>query len=212
LTAQHTDFEFVDFTRADNIAKLNLEAELDNLPLLAHKLTYKLPSQVEQFRAIYTWVCLSIKGDMSLQRKVDEHRLKFKNDSTAFLKWNYEFKKLAFKKLLKQKKTMCTGYAYLIKELCYLAQIECVIVDGYGRSVRSNIKELEMANHSWNAVKLNTKWYLCDATWSSGYMNAYSIFIQDYNEGYFLTTPSLFGKNHFPLEKKWCFYGKPKML
>lgn len=98
---------------------------------------------------------------------------------------------------------MCTGYAYLIKELCYLCGIDSVIINGYARSVNSNIKELEMANHSWNAIKLNNKWYLCDATWSSGYLNQNNVFIKEYNNGYFLTDPILFEKNHFPLQQKW---------
>lgn len=203
LTAQVSDFKSVDFTRADNIAKLNKGARLDNLPVLAYKLTNNLPTQVEKFRAIYVWVSNNIKGDAAQHSKVAYKRKKLKKDSLAFMKWNTEYKKIAFKKLLKHKKTMCTGYAYLIKELCYLANIECVIVDGYGRDVNSNINALEMANHSWNAVKLNKKWYLCDATWSSGYMVASSVFINDYNNGYFLTDPNLFGKNHFPLEQKW---------
>lgn len=98
---------------------------------------------------------------------------------------------------------MCTGYAYLIKELCYLANIECVIVDGYGRTVNSNINQLEIPNHSWNTIKLNNKWYLCDATWSSGYLDDERGFIKNYNDGYFLTDPILFGKNHYPLKQKW---------
>ncbi len=200
--AQVSDFKAIDFTRADNIAKLNADASLENLPLLAHNLTNKLHTKAEKFRAIYTWVCLNIKGDLVQDNKVSKNRKKYKNDSIAYLKWNNAYKKTAFKKLRKQKKTMCTGYAYLIKELCFLADIECAIINGYGRSTTTNVTSLELANHSWNAVKLNDKWYLCDATWSSGYF-INDVFIKDYNLGYFLTDPRLFAKNHYPLEKKW---------
>ncbi len=208
LYAQVTDFENIDFTKADHIARLHKGASLDNLPLLTYQLTHTLPTPVEKFRAIYRWVCTNIKGDHAQHNTILHKRKKFKNDSVAFMNWNKEYKKKVFKKLLKHKKTMCTGYAYLIKELCYLANIESLIIDGYGRSVNSNIKKLEMANHSWNAVKLNNKWYLCDATWSSGYTDENNIFIQEYNNGYFLTPPILFGKNHFPLEQKWVLHKK----
>ena len=201
--AQVSDFKHIDFTIADNIVKLNAGSNLDNLPLLAHNLTYKLPTQVEKFRAVYTWVCNNVKGDINQHDKVDRKRKKLQNDNIAYLKWNNEFKKTAFKKLLKHKKTMCTGYAYLIKELCFLANIECEIVDGYGRTATSNVETLEFINHSWNAVKLNDKWYLCDATWSSGYTDSNQTFVQDYNDGYFLTQPVLFAKSHFPIQKKW---------
>ncbi len=199
---QISDFKAIDFTRADDIAKLHKGTSLSNLPLLAQKLTQKLPTKVEQFRAIYTWVCTNVTGDINQTTKISRKRKKLKNDSLSYIKWNTNYKKIAFKKLVKHKKTMCTGYAYLIKELCYLADIECEIIDGYGRTVISNIESLELLNHSWNAVKLNNKWYLCDATWSSGYAID-GVFVKDYNDGYFLTEPLLFAKNHYPLYKKW---------
>lgn len=202
LIAQVSDFKTTDFTIADNVAQLNKGSDLKNLPLLAYNLTYKLPTQVEKFRAIYTWVCNNIKGDHYQHEKVSKKRNKFKNDSIAYAKWNSEYKKKAFKTLIQQKKTMCTGYAYLIKELSFFANIDCEIVDGYGRSATSNVEKLETTNHSWNAVKLNNKWYLCDATWSSGYTENNN-FVNEFNEGYFLTEPVLFAKNHYPINKKW---------
>lgn len=201
--AQISDFKSTDFTIANNVAKLYKGSDLNNLPLLAHNLTYKLPTDVEKFRAIYTWVCNNIKGDIYQNDKVTKQRKKLNNDSLAYIKWNNKYKKTVYKRLINNKKTMCTGYAYLIKELCFFANIECKIVDGYGRSTTANVNSLEMANHSWNVIKLNNKWYLCDATWSSGYLVANALFINDYNDGYFLTDPILFAKSHYPLNKKW---------
>jgi len=203
LYAQVSDFKHIDFTRANTLAKLNNGASIENLPLLAYKLTHKLPTKVEQFRAIYSWVCSNIEGDNNQQNKIERKRRKYTKDSISLLQWNTDYKKIVFRKLLKTKKTMCTGYAYLIKELCFLTGIECVIVDGYGRTISTNVKKLELANHSWNAVKLNNKWYLCDATWSSGYLDEMSGFVKDYNDGYFLTDPVLFGNNHYPLKEDW---------
>ena len=34
--------------------------------------------------------------------------------------------------------------------------------------MQANVGGTGVANHSWNAVQLNSNWYLCDATWSSG--------------------------------------------
>jgi transglutaminase/protease-like cytokinesis protein 3 len=203
IIAQVSDFNNVDFTRADNIAKLNKGESLENLPLLSYKLTSKLTTDVEKFRAIYTWVCNNIDGDFYQQSRILRKRKKHKKDSVDLIKWNNHHKKIAFKKLLKYKKTMCTGYAYLIKELAFLADIESEIINGYGRDVDSNVDKLEMANHSWNAVKLNGKWYLCDATWSSGYIDEKNSFVNDFNDGYFLADPIMFSKNHYPLDTKW---------
>lgn len=206
--AQLSDFKDIDFTKADNIAKLNNGESLDNLALLSYKLTSKLPTKVEKFRAIYTWVSINIKGDLTQHNKVARMRKKFINDSVGLIEWNDKYQKIAFKKLLKYKKTMCTGYAYLIKELAFLSDIECEIIGGFGRTIDSNVYDLVIPDHSWNAVKLNGKWYLCDATWSSGFINGNNSFVKDYNDGYFLTDPNLFAKDHFPVDEKWLLGSK----
>ena len=203
-TAQKTDFKYINFTKADSIAHASNNENLKSLPKLAHLLTSNLDTDVEKFRAIYIWVCNNIKGDHAAVSKNTRKRKRFKNDTIKLFKWNTSFNKVLFKKLLKEHKTVCTGYAYLIRELCKLSNIESQIIDGYGRSSAVNIGELSIPNHSWNAVKLNNKWYLADATWSSGYTDLNdNTFIFDYNDGYFLTKPKLFIKNHFPLNNKW---------
>ncbi len=201
--AQVSDFKDINFAIADNTAKLYEGESLTNLPVLVHKLTAKLPTQVEKFRAIYSWICFNIRGDINQNNKIDRKRKKYKTDSLSYSLWIEAYKRTAFKKLLKRKKTMCTGYAYLLKEMCALANIECKIINGYGRTAETNIDTLNLLNHSWNAVKLKNKWYLCDATWSSGYSDSYNVFIKDYNDGYFLTDPILFAESHYPINKKW---------
>ena len=93
--------------------------------LLTYKLTHKLSTDVEKFRAIYFWVCNNISGDANQQNRVDQMRRRYKKDSLSYIEWNNSYKKIAYKKLLKNKKTMCTGYAHLIKEMCFIANIEC---------------------------------------------------------------------------------------
>jgi len=204
ITSQRSDFKNLSFKKADNTAMLLKGENLYNLPLLTYNLTSNLDTNVEKFRAIYTWICKNIKGDYYMNKKVSKNRNKFKNDSISFLDWNKEYSKKVYKKLLKNKKTMCTGYAYLLKTMSEIANIECKIIDGYHRNTSTNITELSLPNHSWNAVKLNNKWYLLDATLSSGYTDlSLNAFIFDYNDGYFLTEPKLFIQHNYPLEKKW---------
>lgn len=202
--AQKSDFKHINFANADSIANSYKNENLKSLPKLALLLTKNLDTDAEKFRAIYMWVSKNIKGDHAAVSKNTRKRTRFKNDSIKLNLWNKSFNKILFKKLLKNKKTVCTGYAYLIRELCTLTNIEAKIIDGYGRSAEVNIGELSIPNHSWNAIKLNTKWYLADATWSSGYTDLNrNTFILDYNDGYFLTEPQLFLKSHYPLVEKW---------
>lgn len=199
---QVSDFKSINFTIAENTAKYNNGESLNNLPLLAYKLTKNLKTDVEKFRAIYLWVCQNITVDVGLSNKVINKRKAFKNDSLAFKNWNTTYNKTVFKKLIKHKKTMCSGFAYIIKQLCLHANIDCKIINGYARTANTNTEDLVFTNHSWNAVKLNNKWYLADATWSSGYEQN-GRFIKNFNDGYFLADPILFARNHYPIEKKW---------
>lgn len=204
IEAQISDFKNVNFKNADKIAYAYKGNELSNLPILAYNLTHNLSTDVEKFRAIYTWVSTNIEGDYNGFRKNTTKRRRYQNDSLEQKKWNESFSSQVFKKLVKEKKTICTGYAYLVKNLANLANINCEIVDGFGRNENSVASEIKLPNHSWNAVQLNNKWYLCDATWSSGAYNLNNFTFEfKYNDGYFLADPELFAKDHFPNNESW---------
>ncbi|GAA4055850.1 transglutaminase domain-containing protein [Flavobacterium chungnamense] len=204
IEAQISDFKNVNFKNADEIAYAYKGTDLSNLPQLAYNLTDNLPSDVEKFRAIYTWVSTNIEGDYYSFMKNSAKRNKHQNDSLELDKWNKAYSSQVFKKLAKEKKTICTGYAYLVKSLANLVNINCEIIDGFGRNESSIASDLKFPNHSWNAVQLNNKWYLCDTTWSSGAYDTNTFAFEfDYNDGYFLADPDLFAKDHFPNEDKW---------
>lgn len=212
--AQISDFGNVNFSKADSIANHYKGKSLKNLPLLSYNLTNSLPSQVEKFRAIYTWVSGNIENDYWGYVKNKQKRKQLQNDSLALYNWNKSFSPKVFEKLVKEQKTLCTGYAYLIRELANMADISCEIVNGYGKTANSNMdEENSIPNHSWNAVQLDEKWYFCDATWSSGFFDVdKNEFISEYNDGYFLAEPKLFIKNHYPLDKKWILLDTKPLL
>jgi hypothetical protein len=203
LEAQVRDFPGIRFTRADSIAETLRYHSLKNIDLLSHKLTDNLDTDVEKFRAIYTWVCDNISYDYNSFAVNKQQRSKL-TDPKELAAWNKKIRVTIYKNLLKDRKTVCTGYAYLVKELAARAGINCVIVDGYGRNSQANVRGPGQPNHSWNAVRLNNKWYLCDPTWSSGAYDAQlNLFIKQYNDSYFLADPALFIRNHYPLDSSW---------
>lgn len=201
---QRSDFRDIDFKKADSIAQNYKGASLKNLPALTHHLTVALETEVEKFRAIYTWVSTNIENDYNSYLKISHKRKRLANDRQAFLNWNTGITPKVFEKLLKENKTACTGYAYLVKEMATLAGLKCVIVDGYARTPTLLLKENNSPNHSWNKIEINNKWYVCDATWSAGetmLINGSPFFNPDYFDGYFLADPVLFVKNHFAIDK-----------
>lgn len=204
VIGQQSYFSTIHFKKADSIALVHKDASLNNLPILTHRLTSELNTEVEKFRAIYTWVCTNIENDYTSYLKTSKKRNKLANDREAFLEWNTGMTPRVFEKLRKERKTACTGYAYLLKEMATLAGLECEIINGYGRTATVRLTKDSAPNHSWNRVKLNDSWYLCDATWSAGRIileDDGPKFESNYFDGYFLASPALFAKNHYPLEK-----------
>ncbi len=202
--AQVSDFDHINFHKADSIALACKNEGLVNMPQLVSKLTSHLSTDVERFRAIYRWVCGNIANDYSQYSLNMRKRERFRNDTVKLQDWNEKFRNLSFQRLLEKQRTICTGYAYLVSELSSLANIECEIVNGFARTSMINVETLFTPNHSWNAVKLNGKWYLCDPTWASGVPNATTNrFEFYYNDGFFLGNPQLFAINHFPIDEKW---------
>ncbi len=204
LRAQRSDFEAIDFWRADYIATQQQGEGLQQLPILVHHLTATLNTEVEKFRAIYYWVCHNIKGNYYLMRKNRNMIRKLENDAQALETWNNAIQKEVFKRLLTSNETLCTGYAYLLKEMAALAGIDSEIVHGTGIWNGNGSSSKDKSMHSWNAVKLNGKWYLCDATWSSGYIDMENLlFTFDYDDRFFLMEPEDFAKTHQPAQVKW---------
>ncbi len=204
IYSQSLDLAERDFSKPDSIAKVFKGYSLKKLPRLSYQLTHQFDNDFDKFRAIFIWVSTNISSSHHLVEKVSRKRKKYRSDSLAFSSWNASYNKKFFKNLLINKSTVCTGYAYLIQEMALMAGIENTIVNGYLKSSTYPFPEIDVPNHSWNAVRLNNKWYLCDATLASGY---YFIdkdeFVFDFNGGYFLASPEIFKKSHFPLEKKW---------
>lgn len=201
LGAQQSDFNEIDFTKAVHIASMLEGEDLKNLPILVHNLTAPLDTDVERFKAIYYWVTHNISGDYDMTLRNDRKRSELRKDPVALQTWNNEFKKEVFKRLLIDQETLCSGYSYLIQIFSIIAGLECEIINGYDPSKMSKFKD---ANHSWNAIKLDGKWYLCDATWSSGYTDMSSFLFEfDYDNSYFLMEPSEFIKTHQPLDPQW---------
>jgi len=199
---QLSDFNGNDFTKADSIAEMYPRYSLGNLKVLSDKLTKPLSTDVEKFRAIFKWVCINVESDYALFVENKNMRSKLKGEKLSA--WEKKFSARVFSVLTAKHRTICTGYAYLVKELAFHSGLNCRIVDGYSRHARANVGGSGIANHSWNAVELQGKWYLCDPTWSSGTIdNERQTFVKKFEDAYFLTEPRLFSQNHYPLDSQW---------
>lgn len=196
------DFAHVDFTAADRVADRCAGYPLNDTHKLAMELTQSLRTEEEKFRALYKWVCDNVQYDYDLQLRDKQAKRKMKSTDEQKA-WMKSFSVCVLQELREHRKTVCTGYAYLLRALAMEVGIDCKIVDGYCRSAKANLGGSGNPNHSWNAVRLHQKWYLCDPTWSSGYVDDKFNFIQHFDGTYFLPDPSIFVRNHYPLDTAW---------
>ena len=203
LSAQHA-FTEINYRKADSSAHALKGHLLHDLPSLSAKLTNGLDTEVEKFRAIFTWVAINITNDRALFVMNKRNREKLSGNAAALDAWNREMSAKTMRTLIEQRRTVCTGYAYLVRKLAIHAGIQCEIIHGYGRTVESNIGGQGIVNHSWNAVRLDSTWYLCDPTWASGaYDREKREVVNKYEPSYFLPAPELFIRNHYPLDSAW---------
>ncbi len=124
-----------------------------NAQKLSHSLTDGLGSNTAKVRAIHDWITHNIKYDV---KKLDKLNLSW----------------VPVKKVLHQRKAICTGYSALFNEMCSATGIRSVSVPGYVKEIHVDIMDnFYLDEHMWNAVNVNGEWKLVDACWDAGYVD-----------------------------------------
>jgi hypothetical protein len=143
----------------------------------------------EKVRVIYRWITDRVVYDL------ESYARGVRADSRA-------------ESVLRLRKGVCAGYAVLFERLCRLAGLEVVIVRGFCKGYGHYQGEAVSTNHAWNAVRIDGKWHLVDATWGAGYVNG-ERYTKSFNEFYFLTPPDRLMFTHFPDDAKWQLLNRP---
>lgn len=189
----------------------------DDPAALSKQLTASCKTELEKVTVIFRWITENIayktrsnnrkpaSGANSLKNAIrvdegpDDGPLKPLNERVAEM-------------VLQKREAVCDGYARLFTTLCDHAGIRSVIIMGYARTVTNKPVQRFSVNHYWNAVLVNEKWYLLDATWASGYMSwGRDEFIREYDEKYFLSPPEVFIQDHYPDDARWTLLPDSKI-
>jgi transglutaminase/protease-like cytokinesis protein 3 len=153
---------------------------------LASYLIQPARNEKEKVRAIFRWITYNINYNVQdlLPAHYDRSNL---ND------------------VIESKIAVCDGYAGLFEALAQAAGIKIINISGYakGFDYEAGQKFQGPPNHAWNAVEIDGRWYLLDATWGAGFANEYREYIRQFEEHYFLTPPEQLIYTHFPEDKKW---------
>ena len=191
IAGSSNELKTTDFKTIDNYASA-VHYEGNSVVELASLLSRYAKTEPEKARIIFSWIAYNIIYDVP-----------------AYLSGNYG--DLSPEGVLQSRKGVCSGYANLYKALAKAMNLDVVVVEGYAKGYGYVVGNNTQINHAWNAVKINTKWYLLDSTWGAGNINN-GQFDSQFNPYYFATPPIQFILDHFPVEKKWqlleSFYDK----
>ena len=176
---------------------------------LAKQLTVSCKTELEKVTAIFRWITENIAYKINSNNKKpsfggkasgnDVNRNEVLDDGPL-----KPLQERVAETVLQHREAICDGYARLFTTLCENAGIRSVVIMGYAKTVTNRPVRRFAVNHYWNAVMINEKWHLLDATWASGYISVNGEeFIRDYDEKYFLSAPEIFIQDHYPDDARW---------
>jgi hypothetical protein len=175
----------MDYTFADSWAlDINSDQAADLETLVAY-LTARMGSDREKVRAIYRWIGANIDYDVNLLARIREGGGRNRSADETFT----------------MRSAVCGGYANLFRRMAELAGLKAVYLSGPSLTFDG------VVGHAWNAVMIDGKWRLLDATWAAGYVEDAKTengkFIRKFTDIYFLTPAEHFIYTHFPEDPQW---------
>lgn len=198
-----------DLTQVDSFAAAVRYKNLNNLTLA---LTGPYSEELHKARAIFKWITENISYDYKYYNKYYLINKEPKTYSCISDK-NCEAKKIVWEmkyinRILRKKKAVCYGYSLLFKKMCEIAGLKSEVIPGYARTEHYQVGTPGRPDHAWNAVWIDSAWYLLDATWAAGScakteegkLLSYHKKFENY---YWLTPAADFARNHFPQNQNW---------
>jgi transglutaminase/protease-like cytokinesis protein 3 len=178
-----------DFKVVDEYVKSLGTLDTLNMGTISYLVTKKFASNTDKARAIFDWIAYNISFDTKAARNNGNEKMNSDN-------------------VLKTRKANAAGYAALFQDMCSVAKIRCLTVDGY---VKNDLEQLgekpDEFNHTWNVVQLGQSpdsWYYVDPAWGSGYTDEkLNTFTKAYNDAFFFADKRIFNYQHFPDNGAW---------
>ncbi|KAK3757666.1 hypothetical protein RRG08_000177 [Elysia crispata] len=188
------------FYYIDNHAIQVAQTEHDNFTDLIYHLVYSqnLQADLDKCRVIFRWMTSKNMytinfRDGSKPNSPEEVLLSFKNKQGT--------------------------YARIFETLCRFAGVHSIVLTGFAKGLDyrpgDKFKGNEY-NHSWNAVLIDSNWYLVDSHWATRYLvsekNMPENLVYEYDDFYFLTDPEQLIYSHWAHKKEWQLLQQPISL
>ncbi|WP_020531470.1 transglutaminase domain-containing protein [Flexithrix dorotheae] len=185
---------FLFISISGSYSQVRTKVALTKVSKLTHKIITPHTDKKEQVKAIYDWITHHIKLSTNPRKKVfsDPH------------------------KVIQKRKTNQLGFSNLFHQMCQVAGIPSLQVQGYSKSHFMPYKYRAINSfHYWNLIKIESKWYAVDATFGSGdlkyrtnfiktkifkqpHFSQKIKFIRNPSEEYFCPSPDILNETHIP--------------
>jgi transglutaminase-like putative cysteine protease len=156
------------------------------LPDVTASLVTGISNQYQKAKVIHDWICDNISYDTEMY-------------------FSGRTRNQDYASVLKRKAGVCSGYSNLFNEMCRLAGVQSIGIQGYSKGFGYRGTIGNDTDHEWNAVKINGKWYLIDVTWDAGYVEKRT-FIKSYSTGWLFLDSRPFLYSHLPEDDRYQFY------
>jgi hypothetical protein len=179
-----------------------------NMAIITDSLTLPFSSKAEKARALFMWMANYIEIDPKTTSNYDNRT----NDASG---------------VFLRRKGNPTGISLLFQEMCSLASIRCISVEGFYKYNTDDIGDPpDEPNHAWNVIQLSTsptEWYYIDISSACGFLDRRkTVFTRQVNDVYFFADRIVFNLQHYPANKAWqlgegpasikSFYNLPYVL
>lgn len=171
---------------SDDFSVLIKSHELQFINIKSISELAKISSQIttdkkEQLNILLYWTFYNMNGD--------ENRFLYGNDQ------------ITTEEAIKKGKGLCEDYTNIFNLFCKQLNIESLRVDGYVKPYNFKTNDiLDQANHTWNVVKIDSKWYLCDLFWATSFLNSENKFENKLFKKYYLSNGENFINDHLPCD------------
>jgi len=185
LTAQTTNvYEKVD----EKIAQHSSSFGENAIAELVEFINSNFSNKTDKLRAVFTWITSNFAYDVE-----NMFTIRFFSDTQEIID-----------EILKERKGVCTHFAYLFSEIANKLGIKTFVIAGYTKQ-NDVIDDLP---HAWNASFINSAWYLTDPTWGAGFIQNQR-FVRRQNNDYFKAKPTDLIRSHKPFDPLWQFLNFP---
>lgn len=183
-----------DFSVVDAHAAQFPRQSVQTLQQLAYDLCSPFATEMDKFRAIFTWL---------------HHNIDY--DAASYFAGTV--RAMSPLETLRAGLAVCDGYAGLLEHLAELSGLTAHKVVGHGKGVGftplppGSAAPEEYTTHAWNCCYMDGAWQLVDSCWGAGSLNG-SAFERRFAPQWFSMTPLEFVQRHFPTDRSFQLIGE----